>query len=87
VYRKPLQFEDMWKLPPQDRVENLAQNFERAWQKELTKKNPSLVSFQSHSHIDDIAAVPVADPVISFSSRSPGLIPFMGKMEAWLMLK
>ncbi|CAL8468910.1 g8451 [Coccomyxa elongata] len=42
-YKKPLQFEDMWKLPPQDEVSNIASSFERAWQRELTKKRPSLL--------------------------------------------
>ena len=41
--RKPLQFEDMWKLPPQDRVANLAERFENVWEKEQQKAKPSLV--------------------------------------------
>ena len=41
--RTPLQFEDMWKLPPQDEVAGLSQRFERAWHKELQKPKPSLV--------------------------------------------
>ncbi len=41
--RKPLQFEDMWRLPPQDRVANLAQRFETVWDKEQQKAKPSLV--------------------------------------------
>ena len=41
--RKPLQFEDMWKLPPQDRVANLAERFEDVWAKEQQKAKPSLV--------------------------------------------
>ena len=44
LYRKPLQFEDMWRLPPQDRVANLAQRFETVWEKEQQKAKPSLVS-------------------------------------------
>ena len=43
LYRKPLQFEDMWRLPPQDRVANLAQRFETVWDKEQQKAKPSLV--------------------------------------------
>lgn len=43
LFRKPLQFEDMWRLPPQDRVANLAQRFETVWDKEQQKAKPSLV--------------------------------------------
>jgi len=43
LFRKPLQFEDMWKLPPQDRVANLAKRFEDIWGKEQQKAKPSLV--------------------------------------------
>ena len=45
--RKPLQFEDMWRLPPQDRVANLAQRFETVWDKEQQKAKPSLVCHSS----------------------------------------
>ena len=41
--RTPLQFEDMWRLPPQDEVAGLSERFERAWHKELQKPTPSLV--------------------------------------------
>lgn len=41
--RKPLQFEDMWKLPHQDRVANLATRYEDIWAKEQQKAKPSLV--------------------------------------------
>ena len=41
--RTPLQFEDMWQLPPQDKVDLLASKFEAAWEKQLTRSKPSLV--------------------------------------------
>ena len=55
--RKPLQFEDMWRLPPQDRVANLAQRFETVWEKEQQKAKPSLVR---HSHLPcSLISIPV----------------------------
>jgi hypothetical protein len=48
--RTPLQFEDMWQLPPQDKVGGLSQRFERAWHKELQKAKPSLVRPVAFAH-------------------------------------
>ncbi|CAK0780401.1 hypothetical protein CVIRNUC_005040 [Coccomyxa viridis] len=42
-YKKPLQFEDMWKLPHQDRVSNLSRQFEQVWDQEVKKPKPSLM--------------------------------------------
>ena len=46
-YKRPLQLEDVFDLAPDDRVEEVAKDFERRWNKELRKKEtggkPSLV--------------------------------------------
>ena len=46
-YKRPLQLEDVFDLAPDDRVETVAKDFDRRWDKELRKKEtggkPSLV--------------------------------------------
>lgn len=42
--RAPLQFEDIWELPPDDRVGHLAGRFRPIWQEQLKRRDgPSLV--------------------------------------------
>ena len=63
--RAPLQFEDIWQLPPDDKVASVSIRFEKAWDEELQKRgNPSLVSpfnasmpnnMQAHAMCIDIA--------------------------------
>ena len=44
VCRAPLQFEDIWELPPDDRVDQLAKRFRPIWQEQLERRGgPSLV--------------------------------------------
>lgn len=43
--RKPLQAEDIWDLPPDDKVGRVSEKFVRIWDEELEKpEGPSLVS-------------------------------------------
>lgn len=49
VCRKPLQMEDIWELPPGDKVGRVSERFEKIWDDELSKpKGPSLVNSASH---------------------------------------
>ncbi|KAL3160420.1 hypothetical protein ABBQ32_010743 [Trebouxia sp. C0010 RCD-2024] len=44
-YRAPLQFEDIWDLPPDDRVDVLAKRFRPIWKEQLERRGgPSLTS-------------------------------------------
>lgn len=43
MYRKPLELEDIWDLPPGDRIESVCNKFESFWAEELRKPHPSLV--------------------------------------------
>ena len=44
MLRRPLQFEDIWELPPDDRVSKVSSDFEQVWQEELSRpEGPSLV--------------------------------------------
>ena len=52
--RKPLQFEDMWKLPHQDRVANLSRQFEQVWDQEVKKPKPSLVRLPPRLVMPDV---------------------------------
>ena len=43
--RSPLQFEDIWDLPPDDQVDRLSATFRPIWQEQLHRHSaPSLVS-------------------------------------------
>ena len=43
--RSPLQFEDIWDLPPDDQVDRLSATFRPIWQEQLHRREgPSLVS-------------------------------------------
>ena len=43
VCRHPLQFEDVWDLPPDDRIPKLHDAFQEHWDAQLPRGQPSLV--------------------------------------------
>ncbi|KAG2178766.1 hypothetical protein INT43_001612 [Umbelopsis isabellina] len=42
-YKQPLLMDDLWNLKPEDQAAVIAERFEQNWEKEMKKKNPSLL--------------------------------------------